>query len=73
MKAAEAKRSEQLSEILDWPSVLDMCRQLGCSVTYGYGLIWRGKIAAQKIGNVWRVSPQGIREYSLKRKSRVQQ
>lgn len=60
----------KLAEIVSWPGVHDMCRQLGISINRGYVLVWSGRLAAQKIGGQWRVSPKAIERYSTEREAR---
>jgi len=67
---AETRRSEGLVEILEWPSVLETSQRVDRSLNYVYGLIWRRKLAAQKIGGVWRVSPDAIADYLAKSRPR---
>jgi len=60
----------KLAEIVAWPSVNQMCRELGISLNRAYALVWSGRVAAQKIGGQWRVSPRAIERYSEERKAR---
>lgn len=60
----------KLAEIVTWPGVQQMCRELGISLNRGYSLLWAGRVAAHKIGGEWRVSPQSIERYSVERKAR---
>jgi len=55
-------RSEQLTEVLQWPGVVDAARQLGISLNRAYTLVWTNKLLAQKIAGQWRVSPNAIEE-----------
>lgn len=57
----------KLAEVVGWPSVIEMCRELKISTNRGYVLVWTGRVAAQKIGGQWRVSPQAIKRYSVER------
>jgi len=60
----------KLTEIVTWPGINEMCRQLGISLNRGYSLVWCGRLAAQKIGGQWRVSPRAIEKYSAEREAR---
>ncbi len=62
--------SPKLTEIITWPGVHQMCRELGISINRGYVLVWSGRVAAQKIGGQWRVSPRAIERYANEREAR---
>lgn len=62
--------SIRLNDVVAWPGVGEMCRYLGISLNRGYSLVWSGRLAAQKIGGQWRVSPKAIEKYAQERKSR---
>jgi excisionase family DNA binding protein len=60
----------KLVEVVAWPGVNEMCRMLKVSLNRGYALLWTGRIAAQKIGGQWRISPGAIAQYEKERKER---
>jgi hypothetical protein len=63
-------KREELTEVLEWPGVVEAARQIGISINRTYHLVWTNKIAAQKIAGHWRVSPEAIAVYSASRSSR---
>lgn len=65
------KREEQLTEVLEWPGVVEAARLIGISINRTYHLVWTNKIVAQKIAGQWRVSPKAIAEYSSHRSQRA--
>jgi len=65
-----SETTAKLAEVIGWPSVIEMCRSLSISINRGYALVWAGRIAAQKIGGQWRVSPRAIERYSAEREAR---
>jgi hypothetical protein len=61
------RQSEQITEVLTWPGVVDSARQLGISINRCYHLVWTGKLSTQKIAGSWRVSPAAIEERLAKK------
>ena len=56
------KRAAALTEVLEWPGVVETSRRLGISINRTYHLVWTGKLPAQQIAGQWRVSPDAIEE-----------
>ncbi len=65
------KRAAALTEILEWPGVVETAKRLGISINRTYHLVWSGKLSAQQIAGQWRVSPDAI-EARLARKAAQQ-
>ena len=51
-------------------SAIEAARLLGVGLDYLYGLLWTGKLQAQKVGRVWRVSSSGV-EARLRARQKV--
>jgi hypothetical protein len=63
-------KREQLTEVLEWPGVVEAAREIDISINRAYHLVWTGKLLAQKISGQWHVSPSSIAAYAERRAAR---
>lgn len=61
----------KLEEVLQWPSVREVCQQLGVCSNTGYNWVWKKKIEAIQIFGSWRMNPRDVERIRVEREKRA--
>ena len=61
----------KLEEVLQWPSVRELCQRLGVCSNTGYNWVWKRQVEAVQVLGSWRVNPRDIERIRLEREKRA--
>lgn len=50
----------RLEEVLNWPTVRQMCQQTDVSLNSGYAWVWKKQVEAIQVCGSWRINPRDV-------------
>jgi hypothetical protein len=60
-----------LEEVLNWPSIGEMCKLAGVCSNTGYNWVWRKRVDAVQVFGSWRVNPRDVERVRRQRAERA--
>ena len=61
----------KLEEVLNWPSVAELCRRTGVCQNTAYNWLWTRKVEAIQVLGSWRINPKDIERIRIQRAERA--
>ena len=61
----------KLEEVLNWPTIRELCQRVGVCSNTGYNWVWRKQVEAIQVCGSWRVNPKDVERIRRQRAERA--